>query len=209
MRIGLILFGHLRSYRDTYSSFENLRKTLNQQGEVDIFCHTWDIEESVSAAWWKDHATDKALPPTVNENEMLSRFNPTMFEIEASKQFVEPKLGIKSSVPLSGVLSMLYSQLKSFELLKRKERQSGKDYDVIVKCRYDLLYDIASEFASIPEQAIKTIVFTYLRPILMNWLVLSAMSLLLAAESKWSLIFLSTITYCRLLGFVRKKDTGR
>lgn len=155
MRIGVVLFGHLRSYKHTYSSFEKLKSTLSREGELDIFCHTWDIEESVSAAWWKDHKADNPPPASVNKEEIISKFSPVLYEIEPSKQFEEPSFPVKSLIPLAGMVSMLYSQTKSFELLKAYEQRTGKKYDVIIKSRYDILYDIDPRVTSLLTEAVK------------------------------------------------------
>jgi hypothetical protein len=155
MRIGLVLFGHLRSYRQTHDSFLQLKKLLQQEDNiVDVFCHTWDIEESVTAAWWKSHDSNSP-PPAVDKKEIILKYNPALYYIEPSKEFDEPELGIKSLVPLAGMLSMLYSQLRSFELLKKYEQQTGQFYDVIIKSRYDVLYEIAPGFASLLGNTIK------------------------------------------------------
>ena len=76
MRIGVVLFGHLRSYKDTHSSFEKFKKELSQKGDVDFFCHTWDVKESLSPAWWKTNEKDNALPPLVDETEFVSMYAP-------------------------------------------------------------------------------------------------------------------------------------
>ena len=155
MRIGVVLFGHLRSYKDTHSSFEKLKKELSQKSEVDFFCHTWDIKESLSPAWWKTNEKNNALPPLVNEAELVSMYAPAGYQIEASRQFEEPELGIKSLISLAGMCSMLYSQLRAFELLKKHEEKTGQPYDVVVKTRYDLLYDLAPDFAALPGLSIQ------------------------------------------------------
>ena len=155
MRIGVVLFGHLRSYKDTHSSFEKLKKELSQKGEVDFFCHTWDIKESLSPAWWKANEKNNALPPLVDEAELVSMYAPAGYQIEASRQFEEPELGIKSLTSLAGMCSMLYSQLRAFELLKKHEEKTGQPYDVVVKTRYDLLYDLAPDFAALPGLSIQ------------------------------------------------------
>jgi len=155
MRIGVVLFGHLRSYKDTHSSFEKLKKELSQKSEVDFFCHTWDIKESLSPAWWKTNEKNNALPPLVNEAELVSMYAPAGYQIEASRQFEEPELGIKSLTSLAGMCSMLYSQLRAFELLKKHEEKTGQPYDVVVKTRYDLLYDLAPDFAALPGLSIQ------------------------------------------------------
>ena len=155
MRIGVVLFGHLRSYKDTHSSFEKLKKELSQKGDVDFFCHTWDIKESLSPAWWKTNEKNNPLPPLVDEAELVSMYAPAGYQIEASRQFEEPELGIKSLTSLAGMCSMLYSQLRAFELLKKHEEKTGQPYDVVVKTRYDLLYDLAPDFAALPGLSIQ------------------------------------------------------
>jgi len=155
MRIGLILFGHLRSYRQTHDSFLQLKKLLQQDGNiVDVFCHTWDIEESVTAAWWKSHRMSEPPPATVYKKEIISRYEPQAYLIESSRQFDEPVFEIKSLVPLAGMISMLYSQLKAFEILKDHESKTDLKYDVVIKTRFDLLYEIGASFSQLPKQSI-------------------------------------------------------
>jgi len=155
MRIGVVLFGHLRSYKDTHSSFEKLKRELSQKGDVDFFCHTWDVKESLSPAWWKTNEKNNELPPFVDEAELVSMYAPAGYQVEASRQFEEPELGIRSLIPLAGMCSMLYSQLQAFKLLKKHEEKIGQQYDVVIKTRYDLLYDLAPDFAALPGLSIQ------------------------------------------------------
>ncbi len=146
MRIGIVLFGHLRSYKQTISSFENLKNTLSQSGKVDVFCHTWDIEESVTSAWWKSHKPDDPPSATVDEKKFAQTYFPALYSVERSRQFDDDDYPVNSSIPIPGILSMLYSQMQSFKLLEEYERQNGFTYDVVVKARYDLLYEISDGF---------------------------------------------------------------
>jgi hypothetical protein len=146
MRIGIVLFGHLRTYKQTISSFENLKNILSRSGKVDVFCHTWNIEESVTSAWWKDHKPGDPPPATVDEKKIEQTYFPALYSVEPSRQFDDNDYPVNSSIPMAGVLSMLYSQLQAFKLLEKYERQNGFIYDVIVKARYDLLYEISEDF---------------------------------------------------------------
>lgn len=146
MKIGLVMFGHLRSYRNTFGSFELLRNTLLELGEVDVFCHTWDIEESITGSWWKEHSMDSPPPPTVDEKEFSSRYVPLRFVIEPSRQFDDSGFRIKSNIPVAGLLSMLYSQQHALELLLNYELNAGFKYDLIIKTRYDVLYEVGPTF---------------------------------------------------------------
>ena len=148
MRIGLVLFGHLRSFRSTNDSYKQFLITLRQAGDVDVFCHTWDIEESVTPSWWKEHKENAPPPATVEEKEIVARYQPKAFQIEPSINFDEPDFNIKMGTPLVGMISMLYSQRKAFELLKKYEQTSNIRYDVVIKTRYDLLYEISESFGA-------------------------------------------------------------
>ena len=146
MRIGLVLFGHLRSYRETLSSFDSLREALKRSGDVDVFCHTWDIEESVTASWWKEHNPADPPPATVNADEIEKKYNPVRYIISPSRQFDDSGYNFNFSSPVAGVLSMLYTQEQAFQLLKQYEAENGFHYDVVLKARYDLLYEVAPGF---------------------------------------------------------------
>ena len=149
MKIALVLFGHLRSYRQTLSSFNKLKETLQHSGEVDVFCHTWNIEESVTASWWKEHKPDNPPPATVSNEQIEESFNPVKYVIEPSRQFDGSGYDFPSSIPFAGILSMLHSQHGVYSLLKEHELSQGIKYDVILKSRYDLLYEIAPGFGNV------------------------------------------------------------
>jgi len=154
MKIGLVLFGHLRSYRQTHDSFQQLKNSLERLGAVDVFCHTWDIEESVTASWWKEHKAEDPPPPTVDPGEIVSKYGPVQYSIESSRQFDGAGYAVNSSVPIGGILSMLHSQKRAFDILCDHEQQGDFKYDMIVKTRYDLVYEISPSF---PDLAAKCI----------------------------------------------------
>jgi hypothetical protein len=156
MRIGLVLFGHLRSYRQTHSSFKTFVKTLQQAGDVDVFCHTWDIEESVTASWWKEHRPGDIPPATVNESEIKEKYQPARYIIEPSRQFDDSGYTIRSTIPVAGILSMLHSQQQAFHLLEKYSTENNIEFDVVIKSRYDLLYEIAPGFSQLLNKSIES-----------------------------------------------------
>ena len=155
MRIGLVIFGHLRSFRSAYDSFEHFLRTLQRSGEVDVFCHTWDIEESVTASWWKENKTGDIPPATINAKEIEEKYRPVRYRIEPSRQFDDSGYNIKSSIPVAGILSMLHSQQQAFQLLEQYSRENNITYDVVIKSRYDLLYEIAPAFSDTINDCIR------------------------------------------------------
>jgi len=154
MRIGLVLFGHLRSFRSAFDSFQLLKATLETAGAVDVFCHTWDIEESVTASWWKENKPGDKPPATVNVNEIDERYNPVRYIVEPSRQFDDSGYNVKSTIPVAGILSMLYSQRQAFRLLEQYSEENKVAYDVVIKSRYDLLYEIAPSFPRLISECI-------------------------------------------------------
>ena len=155
MRIGLVLFGHLRSFRSAHDSYKQFLKTLQQTADVDVFCHTWDIEESVTASWWKEHKPGDIPPATVNENEIKEKYQPVGYIIEPSRKFDDSGYYIKSAIPVAGILSMLHSQQQAFQLLEQHSKEKNLQYDVVIKSRYDLLYEIAPGFLSLLNKCIE------------------------------------------------------
>lgn len=155
MRIGLVLFGHLRSFRAAHGSYKSFLAALEQVGDVDVFCHTWDIEESVTASWWKEHKPGDKPSATVNGSEIQEKYKPIRYFIEPSRQFDDSGYNVKSSIPVAGILSMLHSQREAFRLLEQHSEANNVSYDVVVKSRYDLLYEIAPSFAQVIRQCLK------------------------------------------------------
>lgn len=154
MRIGLVLFGHLRSFRSAHESYKQFLKTLQQTGDVDVFCHTWDIEESITASWWKEHKPGDIPPSNVKANEVEEKYRPVRYVIEPSKQFDDKDFKIRSAIPVAGILSMLHSQQRAFNLLEHHSRENNIMYDIVIKSRYDLLYEIAPLFSNTINECI-------------------------------------------------------
>ena len=155
MRIGLVLFGHLRSFRAAHESYKSFLATLEQVGDVDVFCHTWDIAESVTASWWKEHEPGDKPPATVNASEIEEKYNPARYFIEPSRQFDDSGYNVNSSIPVAGILSMLHSQREAFRLLEQHSEEKSVRYDVVLKSRYDLLYEIAPSFPQVISECLK------------------------------------------------------
>jgi hypothetical protein len=148
MKIGIVLSGHLRSFRQTHESFLNLKRELEKQGTVDVFCHTWDIEESVTASWWKEHNGEISSLPKANEKELIDHYIPKAYQIEPTRIFDEIPLKIKSIIPTLGISSMLYSQFRAFQLLREYSKINNISYDLLVKTRYDIGYEIHPFFST-------------------------------------------------------------
>lgn len=159
MKIGILLFGHLRSFRQTTGSFTRLTEFLSRHGDIKIFCHTWDTEESVTASWWKGDQNDLSGIQSVNRSELEKVYQPEELEIETSRRFDTSGLDLDSSVPAEGILSMLHSQVKVFHLMKNYEARTGSRFDLVIKSRFDLEYDVDDSFSEqIRDSAVENLV---------------------------------------------------
>lgn len=154
MKIAILLSGHLRSFRKTQSSFLQFKNSLEQFGTVDVFCHTWDIEESVTASWWKEHSLNDPPPATVRRLDIEDAYQPVKLIIEPTVHFDDSTYKIDVTIPVAGMLSMLYTQRRAFELLEQYERHNNFQYDMIIKTRFDLLYELAPEFNNCIKECI-------------------------------------------------------
>lgn len=112
LKIGLCLSGLIRN---SYFCFPYIYESfLNQGLNVDVFIHTW------------------------NESPTINLYNPKNYQIENRENVLKlilPQLELDDIIikgNVSNNISMFYSIQKCFELVP-------DDYDIIIRCRFDLL----------------------------------------------------------------------
>lgn len=141
MKIAICLSGHFRKFEETFPSF---KAYLMQNHDCDVFIHSWDrmgyhstYKPDVSA-----DITEKYLP------RIEQLYRPKKMVIEDS-QFIEElkRQGDVYAPHLIGVpkhvghmASMFYKIYAANELRKRHERETGIQYDWVVRCRPDLKF---------------------------------------------------------------------
>ena len=146
MRIGVLLSGHLRSFRTTKSSFCEFITRLREVAEVDVFCHSWDIEESQTGSWWKKDNGNTDQPDRVNKEELIKTYSPVVYKIEQSKEFDASGYTIPSPVPIAGYLSMFYTVNAGYKIFTDYCNDKNVKYDILIRTRYDLDYEFAESF---------------------------------------------------------------
>jgi hypothetical protein len=111
-KIALCLSGLIRNSFFCFPYIYN--SFLNSEYKVDVFIHTW------------------------NDSPTISLYNPLKYKIENETDVINQ---IRPQIPLDGVriegnvnnnIKMFYSIKKCFELVP-------DDYDVVIRCRFDLL----------------------------------------------------------------------
>ena len=123
MKIALCLHGYFNSLTDSSSKgidgYDHIKRHILCKGDVDIFIHSWDIE---------------------NSEKIINLYSPKKFIIENLLNFdltvKERKLDTLRNTPRSpsSVLAHLYSVTQSIKLAYNHNDY----YDIIIKCRFDV-----------------------------------------------------------------------
>ena len=123
MKIALCLHGLFNSTTDLSSNgfdgFEYIKEKIFSKGCVDVYIHSWEIDK---------------------KDEILDLYNPKKYKFEQQKDFSniikDRNLNNipNSPRPILNVISHLYSVTESIKLALN----SGIEYDIIIKSRFDL-----------------------------------------------------------------------
>jgi hypothetical protein len=112
-KIALCLSGLIRSsffcFPYIYNSF------LNNQYDLDVFIHTW------------------------NNSPIIDLYKPKKIEIENQKQVLDyliPQIKLNSNVKIEG---NIINNISMYHSIKRCSDLVDNSYDIIIRCRFDLL----------------------------------------------------------------------
>jgi hypothetical protein len=141
MKIALCLSGHLRNFEKAYPS---LFFYLIKNYDVDVFIHTWD-----KLGFSCRFKTDRTLNDTsTKEVEIKTLYKPKSMIIEPS-DFVEDlkRQGDEYAPHLRNepkhvghMASMFYKIYACNELKNKYQRDTGTEYDWVIRCRADLIF---------------------------------------------------------------------
>ena len=145
-RIAIQLFGHLRTYKKTFSSLKtNVISSNENSYVVDFFIHTWNELEHKTIA---HHNQEKNLDDFENSlskdilTHVQKTYNPRKIIIDNQLNidelvFVE-KLGAKRSI--KGCINNSYTIFKVNELRQKYEKENNIKYDWVIQTRPDILF---------------------------------------------------------------------
>jgi|SRR6185436_8445953 len=142
MKIAICISGHLRKFEETYPSlYFYLLKNYN----CDIFIHTWD-----ALGYACQYKSDSTLEVTDNKISQINNlYKPKKIIVESSYFIEELKKEADIYAPhlkdcpkhAGHMASMFYKIYACNELRKSFERENGIKYDLVVRCRSDLLFN--------------------------------------------------------------------
>lgn len=140
MKIALCLSGQTRFVEQCYN--EILYPYVLKDNNIDIFIHTWDIDESQINKQFINGG-GHSLGPIITENQIqktLNLYNPVSYKVEPQIQFDSNKFpertlpGIKSDY----LYSMFYSIYQSNKLKSEYEKKNNFKYDWVIRSRFDV-----------------------------------------------------------------------
>lgn len=139
-KIALCLSGQPRYVSIGY---EYIKKHLLDKYDVDVFVHTWfDVENVNKQFEFSPHLmynrTGK-LEENVIET-ITNLYHPKKIEVSQSIKFETFDVDYGLCLPNS-VHSMFYSIYKSNSLKKQYESVNDFKYDVVIRCRFDVIID--------------------------------------------------------------------
>jgi len=146
MKIAICLSGQLRTFKTTYPGIVRYFDSLN----TDYFIHTW------SANTWHKTNKEKVIPhihTQIDKSDIdlaIELFNPKKYQIDKNKIF---------DVDVSQ--SQQYSALMCNNIKKKYEDENNFKYDIVVKCRFDLLWPVNKIFETKNFQK-NTVYFSYI-----------------------------------------------
>jgi len=140
MKVALCLSGHLRSYKDSYSSlFDKIIDPL----KCDIFIHTWD-----KIGFDGVRGDQSLVNVDVNRDELIEFYKAKDVLVEKTKAFNTSKYhnrmgpGTRNA---NTVISMFYGLKQCNDLKLKFESVNNFTYDVVIRARPDILIN---EFSS-------------------------------------------------------------
>jgi hypothetical protein len=141
MKIAICLSGHLRKFEQT---FPTLHLYLLRSYDCDIFIHTWD-----RMGYSSQYKTDPKLDISYSYIPQVEQmFKPKQIIVEDSNFVEELKRQGNQYAPhlqnepkhVAHMASMFYKIYAANELRKKYQRETGVQYDWVIRCRPDLIF---------------------------------------------------------------------
>jgi hypothetical protein len=134
MKIAVCISGQPRNYEQ---GFKELKKWFLNKYDCDVYIHTWYDTKSVFETG-HDYLEKKTYSFTQNDyDKILKLYKPKAYEFQKPITFDETDItGSHLPYKLNNILSAAYSIHACYNLV----RESGIEYDYIIRYRFDLQF---------------------------------------------------------------------
>jgi hypothetical protein len=134
MKIALLISGQPRRYREGY---QELKKWFLDKYDIDVYLHAWKDTEFKKYDFFNESKVQKTYE--VSEDlyqDLLDWYQPKGYLFEPSIEFDSTGLKGPNNQRLNSQMGMWMSTQRVWELCE----ESGIEYDLVFKTRYDLLF---------------------------------------------------------------------
>ena len=135
MKVALIMYGHLRTYKKCYAK---LRQNFIDKYNADVFIHTWDEIEAKTKSWHNRHMDVKSLSNN-DLSDIKKLYTPKGLIIEHQGDVANDITTPNNAISAPGQEYMLHSMFMADKLKSDYETKNNFKYDVVVKIRPDIL----------------------------------------------------------------------
>jgi hypothetical protein len=140
MRVAICFYGQPRRYKQVLPQWNKIISELS----ADVFIHTW---------YGKDRGR-----VDINVNELIEDFSPKEIEVSTPHKFVELiSKEAKYESQSFHAMNQSYSINKSLKLFKNYSDNFQKEYDIIIKCRFDITIHDVDSFIEFVKNEIKDV----------------------------------------------------
>lgn len=136
-RIAVCFSGQPRTWRKCIDTWHNILLQNGRRDHVDVFCHLWNFNTVSNAAGVNNSVSEPVSQEEISE--LIKFLNPKKILIESEKSFTAQTDTQVISVP--SWLSQFYGIMRSARLKKEFEIDNDLMYDVVVRARYDAVYE--------------------------------------------------------------------
>jgi len=161
MKIAICISGLVRTYRDTFPSYQQNLLQTNADHHIDVFLSTWDEEDSMVALHTDRLAQRrrrrKPICRGLDINNLWNAYRPKHMLVEKQQIFPESeqfKSNIQPFQNPAAFYSMWYKIRNCDRLREDQELLDGKMYDIVVRTRFDINYPEPIDFSVVKNDVI-------------------------------------------------------
>jgi hypothetical protein len=148
LKIALVLSGQPR-FADIAHDLGSL-----DYKKFDIFLHTWSGDKHPQLAPW----IKRENVYLTSIDELIKTYKPVKFSVTSQNEFQNNEIGAKcrDSSEINSIFHMFKSIYLADACRKEYEADNGFSYDVVIRCRFDLLTLSSIPNSKIPDNTIYT-----------------------------------------------------
>ena len=156
MRIAVLLYGHLRNFKECAPT---LKRRVIEPYNADVFVHTWDVTDHTTMTVSQNGESRTIVRPVDAEvkKDIDFYYSPKALEVEHQEPYdkgvvIETE---KSRFSTVGPHYQFYTLRKANELRKQYERDNNIKYDCVLVTRPDVAFFSDFDICRVFEQAEK------------------------------------------------------